>query len=249
MAVQAVPLREAGGSQGLPFSVASSRQIAPMPLDAQAPSNQHQQRRQGRRSCGSCLAASLCLVFTISLIAGLTAGNSSSSDDSADGTTAPHGSAGSSYYADSSYQSPHTHEYSSGTAAYITVSSPVEGSSYFHGEHVPVEWTSLGLTVDEEEGVASVDVYYCTSAEASVSCYNNADCTYLGKWYDSYRSGTLIFSYTVGTLYICLEDDFYTSPFGYSAGFTMSANRRLRLAPADFAVGPRKQTLREKGYR
>lgn len=231
VAVQAVAVGEGGRTQGLPFTVATSRRIAPMSVEAAgATSDQHEQRqRAGRPSWCSCLAAAFCLAFTISLIASFAAGNSSSSDDSVDDSTTSTGSGGSSDYADNSYQSPHTHAYSSGGASYITVSSPTEGSSFVHGENVPVEWTSLGITVDEEEGVASVDVYYCTSGqESGESCYNNADCTYLGKWYDSYRAGTLIFSYTVGKLYVCLEDDFYTSPFGYSGGFTMSANRRLR---------------------
>lgn len=124
--------------------------------------------------------------------------------------------------------SPHYYSYSSGgDSSYLTVTSPVEGAYYVHNDKVPVEWESFGLSQNSDDGETYVDVYFCTSYDASKSCYSNSDCVYLGRWYDSYKSGTIRFQYTVGTLYICLEDDFYTSPFGYSGAFTMAASRRL----------------------
>ena len=146
------------------------------------------------------------------------------------------------YYAGShgSYYSPHSYSYSSSCSpsdCYITLTSPTEGESYVLGDKVPVKWESAGMTENTDDGTTYVDVYYCTSYDADTSCYSNSDCKFLGEWYDSYKEGTIQFYYTTGTLYICLEDDYYTSPYGYSGAFTMSADRR-RLAAPETAMEP-----------
>jgi hypothetical protein len=146
-----------------------------------------------------------------------------------------------SYYAGSHDDDYTSHSYYSSSSCssklastcYITVTSPTSGESYAHGDEVLVEWESAGISENADDGRTYVDVYYCSSSDADTPCYSNSDCVYLGQWYDSDKRGTIQFRHTTGTLYICLEDDYYMSPYGYSGAFTMSEDRRRLVAASE----------------
>ena len=203
---------------------ATGRAVVPLSVDGDAMHSYNRRRRKTPCLC-VCFGTLLVGAFVVSLAVALSAGSSSYDDDYDSDSDS---GAASSYYAGShsTYYTPSTYAYYS-MNAYISVTSPVSGSSYAHGDTIPVEWSSAGVSVDSSNNKAYLDVYYCTSYDEDTACFNNGDCTHTGRWEDSHKAGSFIFNYATGTLYICLEDYKYIKPFGYSGAFTMSANRRL----------------------
>lgn len=110
-------------------------------------------------------------------------------------------------------------------AASITVLKPTEGSIYGHGDKVLIQWESSGLTVNDE-GETNIDVYLCTGW-GDMSCYKNRKCHYQLEWDDSHKEGYATFYYTIGNIYVCLEDTKFYSVYGYSGEFTITDDRRL----------------------
>ena len=88
-----------------------------------------------------------------------------------------------------------------------------------------IQWESSGLTVNDE-GETNIDVYLCTGW-GDMSCYKNRKCHYQLEWDDSHKEGYATFYYTIGNIYVCLEDTKFYSVYGYSGEFTITDDRRL----------------------